>query len=198
MKFKIYDILAQLIPGFIIYIAYLELAGESFDKDFIVPATAIAFVIGYFVNTLASWAEDMYYWTWGGKPSDKLLEGKDIWKVRFYSYQEAKEMLQKETSNTSPSNDEIFGIAMRYASPEVNSRVGDFNANYAFSRVMLTTVLIASVILFWEYYEKWITYVALFPMIFVAWYRCKQRGYYFAREVLKTYLKIKKYEEKAK
>lgn len=198
MKFKFYDILAQLIPGFLVYIAYLLLTDKSFDKDFIIPATAIAFVIGYFVNTVASWAEDLYYWTWGGKPSDQLLEGKNIWKVKFYDHQETKRLLIDEASSSRPKNDELFGIAMRYVTPEVNGRVNDFNANYAFSRVMLTTTLIASGMLIWEYYDQWFTYAALVPLIFVAWYRCKQRGYYFAREVLKTYLKIKKDEERAK
>ena len=30
------------------------------------------------------------------------------------------------------------------------------------------------------------------PLIFIAWLRCKERGYYYAREVLNVYLKNKK------
>ena len=63
MNFKFYDILSHLIPGFVVYLVYLSFTGETFDKDFVVPATAIAFILGYFVNTLASWLEDFYYWT---------------------------------------------------------------------------------------------------------------------------------------
>ena len=147
MKFKFYDILSHLIPGFIIYIVYLIYSGDSFDKDFVVPATAIAFVIGYFINAMASWLEDFYYWTWGGKPSNRLLEGKDIWKVRFYEHAKVKKLLQKESGTKNIMNDALFGMAMRYATPQANSRVADFNANYAFSRVILTTVIIASAVL---------------------------------------------------
>lgn len=191
MKFKFYDILSHLIPGFVVYMAYLEFVGKSFDKDFVVPATAIAFVLGYFVNTLASWLEDFYYWTWAGKPSNKLLDGKDIWKVRFYESEKVKEMLKEEAGDQIKKNDALFGIALRYATPQVNSRVADFNANYAFSRVILTTILIVSVLTIYLYYNSYQVYLISVPLLFLAWYRCKQRGYYFAREVLKTYLQVK-------
>jgi hypothetical protein len=196
MNFKFYDILSCLVPGFILYIAYLQLAEETFDNDFIIPATAIAFVIGYFINTIASWLEDFYYWTWGGKPSNQLLDGKDIWKVKFYEYIKVKGMLLDECSNLSPKNDELFSLAMKYSTSEANSRVTDFNANYAFSRVILTTILIASWLLIYKYYDSYTVYIIILPLIFISWYRCKQRGYYYAREVLNTYLKIKDGSEK--
>ncbi len=192
MKFKFYDILSHLLPGFLIYLAYLELVEEKFDKDFVVPATAIAFIIGYFVNTLSSWFEGFYYWTWGGKPSDKLLEGKGIWKINFYFSNEIKSLLKEECNDSSPSNNQFFQVAMRYATPEESARVQDFNANYAFARVILTTILLISSILFYKYFDNYKTYAVLFPMILVAWYRAKQRGYYFAKEVLTTYLKMRK------
>lgn len=191
MKFKFYDILSHLIPGFIIYLVYLDYSGEVFDKDFVVPATAIAFVLGYFVNTISSWLEDFYYWTWRGKPSTRLLDGKDIWKVRFYEHEKVKKLLKTESSKRNISNDALFGIAMRYATPEVNSRVADFNANYAFSRVILTTILIASGFVVYSYYDSYKIYFCIIPLIFIAWYRSKQRAYYYAKEVLNTYLAIK-------
>ena len=188
MKFKFYDILAHLIPGFIIYLVYLEFASEVFDPDFVVPATAIAFALGYFVNALASWLENFYCWTWGGKPSNRLLDGKDIWKVRFYEHKKVKLMLQKEAGDVCKKNDVLFNLAMKYATPEVNSRVSDFNANYAFSRVILTTVLITSGVMIFLYYDSYEVYFCSISFIITAWYRCKQRGYYFVREVFRTYL----------
>ncbi len=46
MKFKFYDILSHLIPGFTVYLVYLEFTCGDFDKDFAVPTTAITFFIG--------------------------------------------------------------------------------------------------------------------------------------------------------
>ncbi len=191
MKFKLYDILSHLIPGFIVYLVYLEFIGEHFDKDFTVPATAIAFVLGYFVNTVASWLEDFYYWTWGGKPSSRLLDGKDIWKVRFYEHKKVKKLLQEEAGDQNKKNDALFGIAMRYATPDANPRISDFNGNYAFSRVILTSVIIGSALMIYMYYDSYQVYLISILFITISWYRCKQRAYYYAREVLKTYLQSK-------
>lgn len=192
MKFKFYDIVSHLIPGFIIYVSYLEVKEKAFDNDFVVPATAIAFLIGYFVNTIGSWLESFFNWSWGGKPSNRLLQGKDIPKVRFYSSEEAKELLLKESKNGEASDDELFSIAKRYATHEINSRVLDFNSNYAFSRVILTTSLIAMGLLAFDYYQSLEYYLIGLPILFISWVRCKQRGYYYAKEVLDTYLKQKR------
>lgn len=196
MNFKIYDIFSQLIPGFILYATYLYIDHQIFDASFILPATAISFVIGYFVNTLASWLEHIYFFTWGGRPSNQLLDGKSTWKVTFNELEKTKKILIQEANKEEPTNDELFSIASRYATPENSIRVADFNANYAFSRVILTTMLLVSLMLIWANFTNPLIYLVTIPTIFIAWLRSKQRGFYFAKEVLKNYLTIKtKYNE---
>jgi hypothetical protein len=68
MNFSLYDLLSQLVPGFIVYLSMLKALNVQWDKDYVVASTIIAFFIGFFVNTLASWLEDFYYITWGGSP----------------------------------------------------------------------------------------------------------------------------------
>jgi hypothetical protein len=190
MNFKIYDVLSSLVPGFLILMAILELFNLPFDKEMIVPYTAIAFLLGFLINSISSWLEDFYFLTWGGKPSDCLLDGRDIWKVRFYQSQRVRELLKTESKNDKAKNDELFSIAMRYANLK-DSRVEDFNATYAFSRSILTTVLIGGVFLLIRNYTDWNYYLMIMPTLLVVWLRCKQRGYYYAREVLTVYLKLK-------
>jgi hypothetical protein len=72
-----------------------------------------------------------------------------------------------------------------------NTRVDDFNAFYAFSRALLTTVLIWTVILIVENSHDWRYYAFLLPTVFIVWLRCKQRAYYYVRKVLNVYLKSK-------
>ena len=72
-----------------------------------------------------------------------------------------------------------------------DSRVPTFNEHYAFSRVMLTFIIISIAILISRYDSCWQFYVISIPMLVIAWYRCKMRGYYYAREVLKEYINIK-------
>ena len=190
MNFKTYDILSSLVPGFLLLMVILGFFNLSFDKDMIVPYTAIAFLLGFLVNTISSWLEDIYFLTWKGKPSDCLLNGKDIWKVKFYQSQKVKELLKTETTKSNPSNDELFSIAMRYANQK-DSRVEDFNSTYAFSRSLLTSVLIGGIFLLIRNHNDWKFYLIIMPTIIIVWLRCKQRGYYYAREVLNVYLKLK-------
>jgi hypothetical protein len=190
MNFKIYDVLSSLIPGFILLMAVLELFNIPFNKEMIVPYTAFAFLLGYLINTISSWLEDFYFLTWNGKPSDRLINGHDIWKVRFYQSQRVKELLKDESKNDKPTTDELFSIAMRYANQK-DSRVEDFNATYAFSRSLLTTVLIGGIFILVRNYDSLNYYLLITPTLLVVWLRCKQRGYYYAREVLNVYLKLK-------
>lgn len=190
MNFKLYDILSSLVPGFLLLLVVLEFFGITYNKDMSIAYTAIAFLMGFIINTISSWLEDIYFFTWCGKPSDKLLMGKDVWKVRFYHSQKAKELLRNETNNPNPTNDELFSIAIMYANQKAD-RVEDFNSSYAFSRSLLTCVLVGGVFLLIRNYNDWKFYVVILPVLLVVWLRCKQRGYYYAREVLNIYLKIK-------
>ncbi|MEK7720106.1 MAG: hypothetical protein AAB347_10945 [Bacteroidota bacterium] len=190
MNFKLYDILSSLVPGFLLFLVILDFLNMTFEKDMIVPYTSIAFLLGFLINTISSWAEDIYFLSWKGKPSDCLLNGKDIWKVKFYESQKVKELLKTETTKSNPSNDELFSIAMRFANQK-DSRVEDFNSSYAFSRSLLTIVLIGGIFLLIRNYKDWKFYLLIIPTIIIVWLRCKQRGYYYSREVLNVYLKIK-------
>jgi hypothetical protein len=190
MNFKLYDILSSLVPGFLLLLIVLEFFNLSFDKDMILPYTAIAFLLGFVINTISSWLEDIYFLTWKGKPSDCLLNGKDIWKVRFYQSKKAIELLKSETTNPKPSNDELFSIAIQYANQK-DSRVEDFNSSYAFSRSLLTFVLIGGMFLLIKNYDELKFYLMIIPTMLIVWLRCKQRAYYYAREVLNVYLRTK-------
>lgn len=191
MKFKAYDILSSLIPGFIILFVVLKFLNLSYNKDFVIPYTVIAFFLGYIVNSLSSWFEDFYFFTWGGKPSSSLISGKGIWKVKFYEHQKTKKLLIKDCSLENPINDQLFSIAKRYTNGSTNERIKDFNANYAFTRSLLTTTLISSTLLIIDNYDDLRYYAVLIPILVITWLRCKQRAYYYAREVLNGYLTLK-------
>lgn len=187
MNFKIYDILSSLIPGFLFLIILLDALKLNYDKDWIIVYTAEAFVLGYLINTIGSWLEDFYFFTWGGKPSNQLLDGKGIWKVKFYSNQGVKEKLISESSE-NPTNDELFCIAMRHVHSSKDTRVDDFNSLYVFSRSLLTTTVLSILILLPTYYNDFRFYLIFIPLLIIFWIRSKQRGYYYAKEVLNVYL----------
>lgn len=184
-----YDILSNLIPGFLILFALAILIDKSLNELDITASIVLSYIIGYLNNTLSSWIEDLFNWSWGGKPSDQLLEGKSIWKVTFYQADKAKEYLIKEIQVNSPSTDSLFQIALRYAITD--ERVKEFNSNYALSRNLILSFTISSVIVnFYFWFNTWIL-AGSAVLIFIMWIRAKQRGYYFAREVLNTYIRLK-------
>lgn len=189
MTFKAYDIFSSLVPGFVLLLGVLYVFNIPYNKDLVIGYTAIAFLLGYVANTLGSWFEDLYFFTWGGKPSSKLLSGKKIWKVRIYNYSQIREHLFQRAANSNPTNDELFSIAMRNVNAQKDTRVEDFNAIYAFSRTLLTTVLIGGILMLLRNYNDWKYYAVIVAIIFVFWLRCKQRAYYYAKEVLSVYCK---------
>lgn len=187
MNFKLYDILSSLIPGFLLLLTLLEYFNFIFDNDMVVAYTAISFLLGFLINAMSSWLEDLFFLTWRGKPSDRLIAGKDIWKVRFYESKKARDLLLNESGNINPSDDELFSIAQRYANKN-GGKVEDLNASYAFARSLLTCVLIGGILFLCNNYDDWKSYSVIIPIIIIVWLRCKQRAYHYAREVLNVYL----------
>lgn len=78
MKLRFYDILSHLIPGLMIYFSIMFLWEIPQHWQQFLPAFAFSMAIGFFVNALSSWLEPIFYWTWGGKPSNQLLNGKEL------------------------------------------------------------------------------------------------------------------------
>lgn len=188
MNFKSYDILSTLVPGFIVLLAYLPFLGFEYNKDYIIGYTAIAFAIGYLVNIIGSLLEEFYFWTWKGKPSSNLLEGKGMWKIKQFNHIKLKENLKSKITNSSSSNEELFSIAIRYAFTSKDNRLEDFSNSYAFSRSMLTCSILSSIVIIVSFYDDWRVYLSI-PIVLLFWYRAKQRGYYFSKEVLQVYSK---------
>jgi len=165
---------------------------------------ALAYVWGYILNAVSGLIEPFYFWTMGGRPSDKLLTppskcritGKTknytgYGRIKFFQYDKAIKMLRDELGDTDACTRKMFGKAMSYSNSNTATRVPDFNAQYAFSRVMLTLALVVGVILSFYYYCQWWYWLIFMVTILLLWNRCKERGYYYAKEVLVEYIKIK-------
>lgn len=197
MNFKYYDLMSSLVSGILVAVS----VNIVFDLDFsydAVPLMAVAYVIGYFINATSSLLEKTYYWTMGGMPSDVLLtpiEGQPYTgskRVKFYEATKVIELLKEELGDSTPSLGKMFGRAMSYSNDDEKSRVPDFNAQCAFSRVILTTSLVLSALWLSHFYDAWWMCMLCMFAIYMSWRRCKERGYYYAREVLTVYLRKKR------
>lgn len=188
MNFKFYDVISHLIPGFLVYSSLLISQNISADFFPVIPAIAIAYILGYIINTISSWIENILFWTWGGEPLTKLVEGKSIWKVRFKESEKLQEMLKKESGEKDLSYEDMGQLAMRKVSSSENPRLSDFNASYAFSRAIFTGLMISTILLAIILYSNPIFWIIAIGSLIICWLRAKQRAYYWAREVFFTYL----------
>lgn len=207
MNFKYYDVLSSLIMGYVALVIGMYLLQIEYNNDYTVAYLAIAFLCGYINNAIGSLLESFYYFTIGGKPSDRLLSNDEkehswlyhlfvpkntgIKKVRFYETETVRELLLEgleESIDGEPIEDRLFSKAKRTVNGNQDSRVPDFNAHYALSRSILTTVLISTIVIIVMNPCCWKSYLPI-VILFICWRRYRERAYYYAREVLNEYLK---------
>lgn len=204
MEFKYYDVLSNLVVGYVLLVIGMYAFQIEYNSDYTVAYLAMAFLCGYLINAVSSLLEPVYYFTIGGKPSNRLLNdgtekhGKfyhffippntGIRKVRFYETIAVRKLLLEGIENENPKEDRLFGRAMRAVNGNQDSRVPDFNAHYALSRTILTTVLISATLVIYTNPSNWHSYLSI-ALVLICLNRYKERAYYYAREVLNEYLK---------
>ena len=204
MEFKYYDVLSNLVVGYVLLVIGMYAFQIEYNSDYTVAYLAMAFLCGYLINAVSSLLEPVYYFTIGGKPSNRLLNdgtekhGKfyhlfiprntGIRKVRFYETTAVRKLLLEGIESENPKEDRLFGRAMRAVNGNQDSSVPDFNAHYALSRTILTTVLISATLVIYTNPSNWHSYLSI-ALVLICWNRYKERAYYYAREVLNEYLK---------
>ena len=204
MEFKYYDVLSSLVLGYVVLIIGMYSFQIEYNSDYTVAYLAIAFLCGYIINSIGSLLEPIYYFTIGGKPSNRLLDDgkkKHCWfynlfvpkntgikKARFYETATARKLLLKGFEDEDPKEDRLFSKAMRTVNGDQDTRVPDFLAHYALSRTILTTVLISSLLIIYANPNNWQSYLSI-VLVLICWNRYRERAYYYAREVLNEYLK---------
>ena len=204
MEFKYYDVLSSLVVGYVVLIIGMYSFQIEYNSDYTVAYLAIAFLCGYIINSIGSLLEPIYYFTIGGKPSNRLLDDgkkKHCWfynlfvpkntgikKARFYETTTARKLLLEGFEDEDPKEDRLFSKAMRTVNGDQDTRVPDFLAHYALSRTILTTILISSLLIIYANPNNWQSYLSI-VLVLICWNRYRERAYYYAREVLNEYLK---------
>lgn len=196
MEYKYYDLLSCLTVGVSVFCTAVFLLFPDLD----IPEIAfipLGYLTGYVLNALSSWMEPFFYWTIGGMPSDVLLQVKEdqSWtgygKVKFYFANQAVALLRNDTNDEHASTKKMFAYAMRHVNSATHTRVPDFNGHYALSRVVLMATIIAMIVVEIKFYCVCWSWPISIAVLLLVWNRYKERGYYYAREVLNEYLKFK-------
>ncbi len=200
-KFEIYDVIGVVVPGVLLacvlplfFPSIVPLVGSvTFPDTFAVIAlTALAVLAGHAVQAVASVFERPMYWSWGGRPSDRVFT--NGLGDRYLPLDTAKRIRGKLLNICPDASDRsLFLYAMQRAECG-GGRTARFNALFAYHRaiLVLTAVVIALFLgsfvgglastLGWKRNAVILLSLALFLLL--AWYRAKQRGFYYVREVL--------------
>lgn len=204
-KFKIYELLSWVIPGTLLIwlgaVCFPSLATAGTAVKFpdafgVVALLALAIFIGNLVQAVASLIEPVLNWTWGGRPSERALQGG--LGDRYLPKDAAARIRKKleEIVGAGASNRALFLYAMQRAESAGSDRISTFNALYAYHRALLVLCVAGLVALIigiiggqlpslpW-YGSVGVAALAACGLVLV-WYRTKQRGFYYVREVLHT------------
>lgn len=190
MNFKYYDILSHMIPGFLIYLTISYLFKDKIPEVSVTTSLVVAYVIGYFNNTFSSWLEGFYRFLWGGDPINQFFDKTGIWKVDYYNGYRVKKLLIKRMKPLNTNNSSLFLDVKRIANQNTTERLEDFNAKYAFSRSLLTSILIAGTFTIYLHYSNIWVYVTVFLLTLTSLIRCYQRNGYYIRETFDITLNV--------
>ena len=204
-KLEFYDVLGVLIPGSIVLglvcVTFPEavkpFSTTAFPDAFtVVCLTAVAVFLGQLIQAIASLIEPIVDWTWGGRSSERALEhGLGDRYLPLDSARRIRAKLARVVGETASSRS-LFLYAMQKAETSGNSRVAKFNGLYAYHRGMLTLVIVIIGVLVgamgWGAIRHWALGAKLelvaagLILLVTVWFRAKQRGFYYVREVLST------------
>jgi len=203
-KLGYYDILGVVVPGTLL-LALIRvcfpglsqlLCPVGFPEAFLVVILiALALFLGHLVQAIASSAEPLLYWTWGGRPSDRALQGG----LDGYLPQDSAARIKKVLARAlggEPSDHSLFLFAVQKAHAAEIGRASQFNSLYGYHRGILTLLVLAAGLLVaamvwgqgvcWTMGQKVLALVAIVLVLLLVWHRAKQSAFYYVREILLT------------
>ncbi len=198
-KLDIYDLLGVVVPGTLTVLLAMVLfpalparvAAMKLPDGFVVVGwVALSVFAGHVVQAVASLAEPILHWSWGGSPAERALS-KGLGK-RYLPTDAAGRLRGKLVAavGADASDTSLFHFAMQRT--EGSGRGARFNYLYAYHRTLCILSVIATIILpvVAHRSSSWtvVLQVAVFAVLVsvLMWHRAKQRSFYYVREVLLT------------
>ena len=188
MNLATYDILSKAIPGAVIYLALLlgKFVGKPTDVGDVLTLVII-YLLGYFIDALASATEPLLFRLMGGSPGERIIT--DGYTGRIYIAQQAALTIHLQKCYPDHATDarRLFGIIASIANTKGNQRLIEFQGAYAFARNILSALFIAETIVAIAQLA-WPLHLLFAGLIGLCYNRAKQRGYYWAREAANIYI----------
>ena len=209
-EFDFYQVAGVIAPGMVVIVGGVLLFFPEQQQGILSISSVsigslglgmiLAYVAGQLLQAVGNGLENIYWWFWGGMPTD--------W-VRTYKRElispHQRDLLQKRVG--AMLNDEKFTLSADlkprrwysitrqvYAVIEaenVNRRVEIFNGNYGLCRGIAAAFLLLLVGVITTDYQAWTIEVALGVLLGLAVYRMHRWGRTYGRELFVQYLALK-------
>jgi hypothetical protein len=188
MNFATYDILSKALPGAVVYLALLlgGIIGKPTDVGDVLTLV-IVYLLGYFVDALASLTEPVLFRMMRGSPGERLLAEDYTGKIYIAQRAALFAHLQEQFPDLRLGSRELFALISSVAQTKANQRLIEFQGAYAFARNILTSLLIAEVIACMYPHGRYLPWL-IAGLMLLCYNRAKQRGYYWAREAINVYI----------
>lgn len=202
-KIDLYDITTAMLHG-VLFLAYtfflfpqiiVEMKGVELPEVVIVIVfIAITYFCGQVLSAIASMMQRFLDWSWGGKPSDIVMDKRDGCGYISCSAIDRAITMLKNNCGGDTSNRSLFNAAIVIARSSASSLTERHNRMYAYYRVCFVNLLLCIVSFFlscscgrghgmaWS--TRIVSVLTLLLLITLHWIRAKQRAFYFVREVL--------------
>jgi hypothetical protein len=188
MNFATYDILSKALPGAVVYLALLlsGLIGKPKDiSDVLI--LVVVYLLGYFVDAVASLTEPLLHRMMGGVPSERLLADGYKGRIAVAQRNTLCAHMKQEYPELEPGTREFFGVIASVASTKGSPRLIEFLGAYVFARNILIALIVAELIAC-LFHIEWYFFFLYAALIVLCYHRAKQRGYYWAREAVNVYI----------
>ena len=199
-KFSYYDILGVIAPGTVLLTGLLLLYGSLEStrllEEISIGGLGVFAILGYaageIIQAVGNAVENVYWWFWGGMPSDWVRTGhheklslSDVQVEQLREVCTSKLDLSIEGPLQDLSSDEWDGITSQmYAAVETEGRtqrISTFNSNYGFHRGLTVALLLLAIASFVDR-RVWIGFVEV-GTAGLTLYRMHRFARHYAREL---------------
>ena len=188
MNISLFDILAKLIPGGLLFFFIIHSAPNVKIESNQVVGLIIIYVLGYFIEAISSHLErPLIFRLFGGNPAVKLLNGQGYNSIKISRIERLNEIITTKFEQYSDNKLKLFRIFHSIVSKKGYKRVNTFSEQYFLSRNLFVSSFISG-ILFLIFHFGWIELILFIIILLLAFFRTKQRNYYFVKEVINSYI----------
>lgn len=203
-KMDFYEVMGVLVPGSLLVLLLptvfpglaVALNAAVFPEAFkVIALTALAIFVGQVVLALGSLVEPLLFRTFGGRPSDLVFSHG----LKGYVLPDAATRIKARLTDAcgeEVTDHSLFHYAAHLAGTAKESRVPRFNALYAYHRSLVVLLVVALIALgvsaVWgaasalTVVQLTLAVLGLALLLWLFWYRTRQRACYYVRDVLLT------------